>query len=203
MAQQLVKLIQWGSAENHIFAFEVVGGAPGFPGYSVEEFTGTTDGSGEMTVTLSRAPAHLAGCFCMVGEDERVIAPISVGGTGGKVLTLRKRKLKYDKPQDSHTDHTGAVESSTAPSGIAVSSSAQHTGDTAPAATSTGPGATTAPVGGAAGDAVVSVGGVTTTVDAHHHSMDFLYDHKHKLTFDSTSLELAVSEATRVLVLYS
>lgn len=202
--QQLVQLIPVGNEENHIFAFKVVGGTPGFPGYAAEEFTGTTDGSGQMTVVLSRAPAHLAGCFCLTGEDERVIAPLSISSSTH--LLLQKRKLVYDKPQDSGTNKTGLIHSGSQPGSVSIAASATNTGDTAPPASSSSSASTTGgPVGGGAGGAVISVDSVstTTTVSAHHHSIDSVYDHKHDLAFTPTSLVPAIAEAYRVLVIYA
>lgn len=199
MGQQFVKLIQIGSPENHIYSFEVVGGAPGFPGYSAEEFSGTTDGSGQATVVLSRAPAHLAGCFCLLGEDERTMMPVSIAS--GTHLLLQKRILKYDKPLDSGASKTGLA---TDPQGgAAIAGAAFNTADTTPTASVSHSETTGTPTPGVGGAAVLSVDTVSATVSAHHHSVGSVIDHKHLLTFTATSLKPAVSEAFRVLVLYT
>lgn len=196
----IIKLYPFGNPEDRQFIMKTVGGVgvEDFAGFHLEEFSFTTHATtGQATVTLRNTPLSLAQCYCIVGEDQRVIAPVSLGGVDGKDLTVQKRKLLYDKPA---TPVNGV---SNAPSGVTVASaSGEVTGDTAPTATST-PTLTPATDGSGAGpDDSISDVSIVTTVSSHHHTMNTLYDHKHTLTFSPTSFVAATSEATKLLVLY-
>lgn len=198
--QWIVKLIGIGNPEDRLFALETVGGVDpidgveDFVGWHLQRFSFTTDGSGQFAVTLAHTPLGITNCFCMVAEDQRVIAPVSLVGD---VLTVQKRKLVYDKADTP----TGLVTGQ--PGGVSIASALTSTG-----ATDTGGGGgsisvTTGAVGGGAGDAVTDVsftpGG---SGGPHTHTIDSLYDHRHGLTYTPTSLGVAGSEATVLLVLY-
>lgn len=171
-----------------------------FAGWHLQKFSFTTDASGQATVTLKAIPGALNQCFCFIAEAERHIEPI---GLSGKDLTIQKRKHLYDKPR---TPINGP---SNLPVGTSIATGPFDTGDTSPPFSGGGGGsvdATSGSVGGGVGDAIVSVGAVSVsvsgTVDPHHHTVDQLIDHKHTLTFDHTSLDIADGETTVLLVLF-
>lgn len=193
MASSIVKLIPIGNPEDHMFELVDVGGTASL---RTEVFTSVSlDGNGEATVTLKVSPTGLADCFVVAHKDERVAAAFSLAG---KVLSVRVRKLVYDRAKA--TIHAGQIVENAVST---IASGAFNTGDTAPGATATGPSATVDHVGGASGDAVVSVGSVSVSVDAHHHSVDALPDHGHTNTYDlAHSLDRAASETVDLLVIY-
>ena len=142
--------------------------------HNMETFSDTTDGSGEITVSLSHTPIDDSTIVAFTHTAKRVVEFVSRTGTS---VTLKFRKLVYDR---TDTGVGGTVNN--VPSGVSISDASTIS---------------TSVVGSSYGDS--STGGAST--NAHSHTIAAIFDHDHSYT--ETDLPLAASEVVSVAVIYA
>ncbi len=190
LATSIIKLVPIGNPEDHLFEAIVVGGGTVVRTEIFESVS--LDSNGQADVVLGVAPSSPDTVFVLVSTDARVAAQVVLGGIDGKTLTVQVRLLVYDRTKLDI--HAGRIIESV----VSVAGGSFDTGDTAPGASV---GATSGSVGGATGDAIISID--SATVDAHHHSVDQLPDHGHQVEYDvATVLDVAAFDVVTLLVFY-
>lgn len=143
-------------------------------------YTDTTDGSGDITITLADTPRDINAImlFC---NDEEVIPEVQ--STSGTTLVVRFYTIKYDKPSTTVTDANNL------PGGVTAQGAKQNTD-------STGPGAAMG----------ASAGGPNYSYVAHVHGVSHEYEHSHNVTGYSTTNAAGVAytaQAVEVMVIYA
>lgn len=150
----------------------------GQPGVStggyMEFFTGqSTDGSGDVVLTLSRTPTNDASCFVVINNSRRLARFQS---RAGAALTVRVTKARYDKATLGADTATGQ------PAGVTLRTSTA--GITTSAAQSVGLNPTT------------GVGGLSADDATHTHTFNELWQHTHTVTQTETDQPVAASESS-------
>jgi len=145
----------------------------------MEYFTGTTDGSGDLTVVLSSTPVNTANQFIINSNTEGVIPKVkSITGT---TLVVTFNKFQYSKMSSTATDADNVPDGVTA-TGTIQNTSASSSGNTLI-------------------DASASV-----TTGGHVHAVEHQYIHSHDVsTFATTdkTVEVSTSLAVSLTVLYT
>lgn len=143
--------------------------------FTMESFTGTTDGSGDLVVNLANTPKGDASIvvFCTTALTTVEFVSRSVAA-----VTLRFRNLKYDK-----TDRGGAGVGSVdnEPVGVNLITAASYSTS-------------------AVGTAVNDSSGQTTS-PPHSHTVDSMFQHDH--TFTVTNIPIVNTGAVAVTVGYA
>ena len=146
----------------------------------MEHFTGTTDGSGDLTVTLSSTPANTVTQFIVDSKTTNVIPKVqSITGTS---LVVRFYKFQYSKMASTATD-AGNLPTGVTSAGVVSSTS-------------------TAPTGG---NVITGTPYWYSTPAGHAHEIKKQYIHTHNITSTTTDTTQAVfgSGAVELLVLYA
>jgi len=144
----------------------------------MEHFTGTTDGSGDLTVSLSSTPANTATQFVVYSNTANVVPKVQ--SITGASLVVRFYKFQYDKMSSTATDADNV------PSGVSATGTKQNT------------------TAGGTADIVYYVDNVSQ--QAHIHAVPFQYVHSHNIsTFTATDMTVAMANSLPVelLILYA
>lgn len=150
-------------------------GQPGTAvGGYIEFFTGqSTDGSGDVVLTLSRTPTNDASCFVVCNNSLRVARFQS---RSGAALTVRVRKMAYDRATLGSDTVTGQ------PAGVTLRTSTA--------------GVTTSAAQSAGINPTAGVGGTSADDATHTHTFNELWQHTHTVTQTETSQPVAASESS-------
>jgi len=147
--------------------------------FNMEYFTDTTDGSGQITVTLSNTPTHDNAVMVFCKTAKRLISNVS---RTGAALTITIRKMTYDKTDDPIT---GAL--SNLPAGVTEQSTKQNT-DSA---------------NGYSSDHCTAGAQSPRLPVSHAHGVSHIYEHDHTPGYTATDLPLATSESITVVIGYA
>ncbi len=144
--------------------------------FTMESFTGTTDGSGDLVVNLANTPKGDASIlvFCTTA-----LTTVEFVSRATAAVTLRFRNLKYDK-----TDQGGAGVGSVVnpPASVNLITGSSYSTSTASAVVAT------------------TTGGQSFT-EAHSHTVDSMFQHDHDFTV--TNLPIVNTGAVAVTVGYA
>lgn len=144
---------------------------PAIVNFQDDYFTGqSTDGSGEVVLSLTRTPADINNIMVYCSKDDRYAV---VSGLSTADLTVTVYKTSYQKVSAI----TGAL--SNLPASVSEATTIQ-----APGSNSSG---------SATND---GSGGTTANVHSHTTSISHIYQHDHPFTEATSALDLATSESS-------
>lgn len=141
----------------------------------MEYNTGTTDGAGDLDVTLDYTPTDANGIMLYCNDPD--VVPINQG-LAGAVLTIRFYKRYYEKPSTTDTDAENL------PGGVTKQGAKQNTD-----------------AGGAGAPIGLPGGGPNYSFVDHVHGVSFQYTHSHDITsFTTTDVAITTLATTAVTV---
>lgn len=138
---------------------------------TMESFTSqTTDGSGELDLTVQETPAADDAIIIFCGTAGYIA---EFGSRAAKVITVVVKKLKYDKTNDPITGNLGNLPGSVSESASKIATDA----------------------GGGSSQDNPFAGGGDSALPGHTHGLSYIYQHDHTPTYTETAIPLATSQA--------